>query len=71
MGKIEPVALLSMSSWCLMIVVWLFIAVSWVCLPFVIVVFPDHYHTHLLILKTLTQIKLDNNMLGAIRQRSN
>ena len=31
-----------------MIVVWLFLAVPWVCLQFVIVVFPDH--THLLIL---------------------
>ena len=28
---------------------WLFLAVSWVCLHFVIVVFPDH--THLLFLK--------------------
>ena len=32
-----------------MFVVWLFLAVSWVCLQFVIVVFPDH--TDLLILK--------------------
>ena len=42
MGKRELVALLSLSSWCLVIVVWLFIAVTWVCLQFVIVVFPDH-----------------------------
>ena len=48
MGKRELVALLSLSSWCLVIVVWLFLAVSWVCLRFVIVVFPDH--THLLLL---------------------
>ena len=48
MGKRELVALLSLSSWCLMIVVWLFLAVTWVCLQFVIVVFPDH--THLLFL---------------------
>ena len=27
-----------------MIVVWLFLAVPWVCLQFVIVVFPDHSH---------------------------
>ena len=32
-------ALLSLSSWCLVIVVWLFLAVPWVCLQFVIVVF--------------------------------
>ena len=27
-----------------MIVVWLFLEVLWVCLQFVIVVFPDHTH---------------------------
>ena len=42
MGKRELVVLLSLSSWCLVIVVWLFLAVPWVCLQFVIVVFPDH-----------------------------
>ena len=44
MGKKELVALLSLSSWCLLIVVWLFLAVPWVCLQFVIVVFPDQTH---------------------------
>ena len=44
MGKREQVALLSLSSWCLVMVVWLFLAVPWVCLWFVIVVFPDHTH---------------------------
>ena len=44
MGKRELVALLSLSSWCLVIVVWLFLAVQWVCLQFVIVVFPCHTH---------------------------
>ena len=44
MGKRELVALLSLSSWCLVIVEWLFLAVPWVCLQFVIVVFPDHTH---------------------------
>ena len=44
MGKRELVALLRLSSWCLMIVVWLFIVVPWVGLQFVIVVFPDHTH---------------------------
>ena len=47
MEKRELVGLLSLSSWCLVIVVWLFLAVPWDCLQFVIVVFPDH--THLLI----------------------
>ena len=44
MGKRELVALLSLSSWCLLIVVCLFLAVPRVCLQFVIVVFPDHTH---------------------------
>ena len=47
MGKRKLVALLSLSSWCLLMVVWLLLAVPWVCLLFVIVVFPDH--THLLV----------------------
>ena len=44
MGKRELVALLSLSSCCLVIVVWLFLTVPRVCLQFVIVVFPDHAH---------------------------
>ena len=49
MGKRELVALLYLSSWCLVMVEWLFLAVPWGCLRFVIVVFPDH--THLLFLR--------------------
>ena len=48
MRKRELVALLSLSTWCLVIAAWLFIAVPWVCLQFVIVVLPNH--THLLFL---------------------
>ena len=44
MKKRELVALLSLSSWCLVIVVWLFLGVPLVSLQFVIVVFPDHTH---------------------------
>ena len=44
MGKRELVALLNLSSWCLLMVEWLFLAVPWGCLRFVIVVFPDHTH---------------------------
>ena len=40
----ELVALLNLSSWCLMMVEWIFLAVPWGCLQFVIVVFPDHTH---------------------------
>ena len=57
MGKRELVALLGLSSWCLVIVVWLFLAVPWVCLQFVIVVFPDH--THLLFSIYLIADKLE------------
>ena len=56
MGKRELVVLLNLSSWCLVMVVWLFLAVPWVCLWFVIVVFP--YHTHYLGL--LLQLDITN-----------
>ena len=46
-GKRELVALLNLSSWFLVMVEWLFLAVSLGCLRFVIVVFSDH--THLLL----------------------
>ena len=48
MWKRELVALLNLSSWCLVMVERLFLAVPRGCLQFVIVVFPDH--THLLFL---------------------
>ena len=48
----ELIALLNVSSWCLVMVERLFLAVPRGCLQFVIVVFPDH--THLLFL-TLSQ----------------
>ena len=51
MGKRELVALLNLSSWCLVMVEQLFLAMPRGCLQFVIVVFPDH--THLLVLQTL------------------
>ena len=44
MGKTELVTWLSLSSLCLVIVVWLFLVVPSVCLQFVIMVFPDHTH---------------------------
>ena len=48
MGKRELVALLNLSSWCLVMAERLFLAMPWGCLRFAIVVFPDH--THLLFL---------------------
>ena len=44
MGKRELVALLNLSSWCLVMVERLFLAVPQGFLRFVIVVFPDHTH---------------------------
>ena len=58
MGKRELIALLNLSSLCLVMVERLFLGVPRGCLQFVIVVFPDH--THLLFFmhgrnKSLTQ----------------
>ena len=44
MAKRELVALLNLSSWCLVMAEWLFFAVPRGCLWFVIVVLPDHTH---------------------------
>ena len=60
MGERELVALLSLSSWCLAVVVWLSLAVPWVCLLFVIVVFPDN--THLLFLYDLEIIPIGSTI---------
>ena len=51
MGKSELVGLLNLSSWCLVMVERLFLAVLWGCLWFVIEVFPDH--TQLLFLNPI------------------
>ena len=61
MGKRELVALLNLSSWCLVMVEWVFLAVPWGCLRFVIVVFPDH--THLLFLMVFSEIRKDSFLL--------
>ena len=57
MGKRELIALLNLSSWCLVVVERLFLAMPWGCLQFVIVVFPDH--THLLFLVETISLELD------------
>ena len=54
MGKGELIALLNLSSWCLVMVERLFLTVPRGCLQFVIVVFPDH--NHLLFLKTTPKL---------------
>ena len=62
MGKRELVALLCVSSWCLLIVVWLFLTMPRVCLQFVIVVFPDHTH----LLNILWQMRIVQRSLDYI-----
>ena len=58
MGKRELVALFNLSFWCLMMVEWRFLAVSWGCLRFVIVVFPDHTKVSLRVVwSTLTLVQ--------------
>ena len=70
MGKRDLVALLNLSFWCLVMVEWLFLAVPWGCLRFVIVVFPDH--THLLFYRKAVEVYLyiprpcDNSNMGTI-----
>ena len=49
MRKRELVALLNLSSWCLVVVERLFLMVPWGCLQFVNLVFPDHTHLQFLL----------------------
>ena len=62
MGKRELIALLNLSSWCLVMVERLFLTVPRGCLQFVIVEFPDH--THLLFFLTIISI----TMMGACQE---
>ena len=76
MGKRELIALLGLSSWCLVMVERLFLAVPRGCLQFVIVVFPDH--THLLFLtadsgvtstipaRSHTFMEIDHEIISAV-----
>ena len=61
MRKRELIALLNLSSWCLVMVERLFLAVPRGCLQFVIVVFPDH--THLLFLRRTIEMFNNKNIL--------
>ena len=61
MGKRELVALLNLSSWCLVMVERLFPMVPRGCLQFVIVVFPDH--THLLF--SITGLSISKDLILA------
>ena len=63
-GKRELVNLHNLSSWCLVVVGWLFLAVPLGFLRSVIVAFPEH--THLLVLGTGTQW-LSDKVLTRVR----
>ena len=67
MGKRELIALLNLSSWCLVMVGRLFLAVPRGCLQFVIVVFPDH--THLLFLPT--EAVFDTSIIQTVKMYLN
>ena len=54
MGKRELVTLPCLSSWFLVIVVWLFLTMPRVCLQFVIEMFPDHTHLLFFLLNRTT-----------------
>ena len=71
MGKRELIALLNLSSWCLVMVERLFLAVPRGSLQFVIVVFPDH--NHLLFLFKLEREFDESTVrkMAKIRQRYN
>ena len=62
MGKRELVTLFNLSSWCLVMVERLFLALPWGCLRFVIVVLPDH--THLLFFMFLT---INNKVIWSLK----
>ena len=64
MGKRELVALPNLSSWCLVTVERLFLAVPQGCLRFVIVVFPDHTHLLFFILKTQLNPPVNGKIQG-------
>ena len=55
------VALLGLSSWGLVMVGRLFLAVPWGCLRFVIVVFPDHTHLLFFSMRYLLNQWMDSN----------
>ena len=63
MGKRELIALLNLSSWCLVMVERLFLTVPRGCLQFVIVVYPDH--THLLFTMCIQDIWGNMNAYSA------
>ena len=67
MGKRELIALLNLSSWCLVMVEQLFLTVPRGCLQFVIVVFPDHTHL-LFFISNTNHFSSWKSLMGSILQ---
>ena len=66
MEKREPVALLSLSPCCLVIVLRLFLAVvPCVCLQLVIVVYPDHPYLIFLVLTYFVHLSVSKSLAFA------
>ena len=57
-----------LSSWCLVIVVWLFLTTPRVCLQFVIEMFPDHTHLLLFLLNRTTYTSPDLAIPFSVQQ---
>ena len=70
MGKRELIALLNLSSWCLVMVERLFFTVPQGCLRFVIVVIPDHTHLLFLVGLAVAKIFLFSGYVHVAYQRS-
>ena len=65
------VALLSLSSWCIMVVVWLFLSVPWACLHFVIVIILTIFGCHSCEQRWLWQVYTFAWSSLSLRHRSN
>ena len=63
-GKRQLVALLNLSSWCLVMVEGLFLGMPRDCLRFVIVVFPDHAHLLFFKLRNKFPATLETHKFG-------
>ena len=67
MRKRELIALLNLSSWFLVMVERLFLAVPRGSLQFVIVVFPDHTHLLFLVRYRIHKISTDPTLVSSIQ----
>ena len=70
MGKRELIALVNLSSWCLVMVERLFLAVPRGCLQFVIVVFPDHTYLLFFYYHLYTGYRFEQPMSEGISKRA-